>query len=213
MAETFRPGARLMDAFARKWQVLLLRGMAATLFGVFTLLQPGMSLASLAFVFGAYALADGILSAWTAFSRREDQPHWGILLIEGLFGIVIGVITLMNPSIPAVALLYYIAIRAIAAGVLEVVLALRLRREIANEWRLVLAGIVSVVLGMYLIARPGAGALAALWLIGIFSIFIGLMFMFLASRCGASRSEFRRDSCRTITSISYSRKSSGGFLR
>jgi uncharacterized membrane protein HdeD (DUF308 family) len=180
MAEISRPGDHLLAAFARKWQVLLLRGIAATLFGLFTLVQPGLSLASLAFVFGAYALADGVLSAWTAFRGRPGQPHWGVLLLEGLFGIAIGVITLMNPSVPALALLYYIAIRAIAAGVLEMFLAMQLRREIDNEWRLVLAGLVSVIFGLYLIARPGAGALAALWLIGIFSILVGLLFIFLA---------------------------------
>jgi len=185
MAESFQLGGRLKDAFARKWQMLLLRGVAATLFGIFTLAQPGISLASLAFVFGAYALADGILSAWTAIIRREEQPHWMILLLEGLFGIGIGVITLMNPAVPALALLYYIAIRAIAAGVLEVVVAMQLRREIDNEWRLVLAGLVSVIFGLWLIARPGAGALAALWLIGVFSILIGMLFIILALRLRA----------------------------
>jgi len=189
MTTNFKPGGLLADALSRSWWVLLLRGIAAALFGVMTLARPGISLASLAFVFGIYALADGVLGVWTAFSRRQEQAHWWMLLLEGLLGVVVGVIALANPAVPALALLYYIAFRAIGVGVLEIVMAIRLRREIDNEWRLVLAGLVSVIFGLWLVARPGAGALAALWVIGIFSLLFGILLIVLAFKVrGAARS-------------------------
>lgn len=172
----------LSVTLSRAWWLLLLRGIAAVAFGVIAWVEPGISLASLVLVFGAYCLADGILGVWTAASGSKDHDYWWLLLLEGLLGIAIGVLTFFAPGVTALALLFYIAIWAIATGVLEIAAAIRLRREISNEWLLLLSGFASVAFGVLLAAQPNAGALAVLWLIGSYAILFGALLLMLAFR-------------------------------
>ena len=172
----------LAAVLARNWWVLLLRGLVAILFGCSTFAWPGISLAALVLLFGGFCLADGLMAAWTAFSNRKQQENGWLLLIGGLLGIGVGLLTLFQPAVTGLALLFYIAIWAVATGVVQVLTAIRLRQEIANEWMLVLAGLASVALGALLMARPGAGALAALWLIAFYAIVFGILLVALAFR-------------------------------
>jgi uncharacterized membrane protein HdeD (DUF308 family) len=172
--------AHLSDTLSRAWWLLLLRGLVAVVFGIICFAQPGISLASLVLVFGVYCLADGILGVWTAISGGKDNEHRWLLLLWGLLGIGVGVLTFMAPGLTALALLFYIAIWAIATGVLEIVAAIRLRKEIDNEWLLLLSGIASVAFGVLLVARPGAGALTVLWLIGAYAFVFGVLLLMLA---------------------------------
>jgi uncharacterized membrane protein HdeD (DUF308 family) len=180
MAMVEKLAENLAETLSRNWWVLLLRGIVAILFGVLAFVRPGISLASLLLLFGAYALADGVLGTWTAISHRKDRENWWVLLLEGLVGIGVGVLTLIKPGLTALALLFYIAIWAIATGVLEIVAAVRLRKEIEGEWGLILAGLASGAFGVLLMARPGSGALAVLWLIASYAILFGILFVVLA---------------------------------
>jgi uncharacterized membrane protein HdeD (DUF308 family) len=170
----------LAGMLARNWWVLLLRGIVAILFGILAFALPGISLASLILLFGAFCLADGLMAAWTAFSNRRQKENSWLLLIGGLVGIGVGLLTIFQPAVTALALLFYIAIWAIATGVVQVLTAIRLRQEIHNEWMLALAGLASVALGVLLMARPGPGALAVLWLIASYAIVFGLLLVVLA---------------------------------
>jgi uncharacterized membrane protein HdeD (DUF308 family) len=170
----------LAATISRSWWLMLLRGLVAIAFGVLTWVQPAVSLAALVLLFGVYALADGILAVWMAIGGRKDLEYWWVLLLWGLVGIGAGLITFSAPGITAVALLFYIAIWAIATGVLEIVAAIRLRREIQGEWWLILAGLASVAFGVILVWQPGAGALAVLWLIAAYAIVFGVLLVLLA---------------------------------
>jgi uncharacterized membrane protein HdeD (DUF308 family) len=167
---------------SRAWWLLLLRGLIAIAFGVLTWRHPGLSLAALILLFGFYALFDGILDAGTALFGGHDQDHRWTLFLGGLVGIGIGLITLSSPGLTAFALLFYVAIWAIARGVLEIVAAIRLRQEIHGEWLLILGGLASVALGVMLIAQPAAGALTVLWLIGGYALVFGVISVMLAFR-------------------------------
>jgi uncharacterized membrane protein HdeD (DUF308 family) len=171
---------RLASILNRSWWLLLLRGLAAIAFGVLTWIQPGISLAALVLLFGAYSMADGILGSWTALAGRHEDEHWWVLLLNGLLGVGVGILTFLAPGLTALALLFYIALWAIATGVLEIVAGVRLRKEITGELWLVLAGIASVVFGVLLVARPGAGALGVLWLIAAYAILFGVLLVVLA---------------------------------
>ena len=122
--------------------------------------------------------------AFCVSGRRSPPPkgheYWWLLLLEGLVGIGIGLLTFFAPGITALALLFYIAIWAIATGILEIAAAIRLRKEIDNEWLLLLAGLASVVFGVLLAMQPAAGALALLWLIGSYAIVFGVLLLVLA---------------------------------
>jgi uncharacterized membrane protein HdeD (DUF308 family) len=183
---------QLAGILFRNWWVLLLRGLAAIAFGALVWFQPGISLAALVLLFGAYSMADGILGVWTAIAGRKEHEHWWLLLLEGLLGIGVGVLTFLVPGITALALLFYIAVWAIATGVLEIVAAIRLRKEIEGEWLLILSGLASVVFGVLLMAQPGVGALAVLWLIATYAIVFGVLLVILAFKARSFLSEAAR---------------------
>ncbi|HEV2547182.1 MAG TPA: HdeD family acid-resistance protein [Stellaceae bacterium] len=170
----------LASSLARGWWLLLLRGLVAIIFGVLAWVQPGITLAALVLLFGAYSMADGVLCLWTAITGPKGHEYWWLLLLQGLVGIGIGFLTFFAPGITALALLFYIAIWAIATGVLEIAAAIRLRKEIDNEWLLLVAGLASVAFGILLAAQPAAGALAVLWLIGSYAILFGVLLLILA---------------------------------
>src|SRR5689334_11589553 len=128
---------------SRNWWVLLIRGIVAIVFGLLTWRMPGITLSVLVLFFGAYSFIDGIFAAWMAIAGRGNNEHWWVMLLWGLVGIGIGILTFVAPQITALALLFYIAIWAIATGVLQIVAAIRLRREIKGEWALIIAGLAS----------------------------------------------------------------------
>ena len=159
-----------------------MRGVAALIFGLLTLMNPAITLAVLVLFFGAYALVDGIFAVVTAIANRRGEPHWVGLLIAGLAGIVIGVCTFLAPGITATLLLFFIAAWAIIVGVAELTAAFRLRKIVTGEWMLVLAGILAVALGLLLLTRPAVGALAVVLWIGAYALVSGLLLIGLAFR-------------------------------
>ena len=187
--ETIRgPGAVVsiavidVDTLARNWWVVLLRGVASIIFGLATLYAPGISAAALVLVFGAYAFADGILAIISAIRRRGANDRWWVLLIEGLMGVTVGVVTLLWFEMSALALLYVIAAWALVTGGLEIAAAIRLRKVMSGEWLLVLSGIASVAFGVLLMLFPGAGALAVVLWIGAYALVSGALLIVFSFR-------------------------------
>ena len=173
-------GGELAGILRRTWWLLLLRGLMAIAFGVLSWVQPGISLAALVMLFGVYALIDGVAGVWASLAGRKDDGHWWVLLLWGVVGVGVGTLTLSAPGLTALALLFYIALWAVATGVLQIVAAVRLRKEIEGEWMLGLGGLASVAFGVVLMARPMAGAVALLWIIATYAIFFGLLLVVLA---------------------------------
>lgn len=160
---------------ARNWWLFFLRGLAAIIFGVLSLIWPGISLVTLVFLFGAYALVDGTFALAAAIiGRGNAELRWWLVLV-GLLGIGIGITTFMWPGVTALTLLFFIAGWVIATGVLQIVGAIELRKTIDNEWWLILNGALSVLFGILLFVMPGAGALALIWLIALFAIAFGIL--------------------------------------
>lgn len=136
----------------------------------------------LIFLFGVYAVIDGVLAIVAAIRAAERGQRWGVLAFEGVVGILAAIAALINPGSTALALLYVIAFWAIITGVMEVVTAIRLRNFIPNEWFLIIAGVLSVLFGIVLIVNPGVGALSVLTIIGAYAIFFGVALIALALR-------------------------------
>jgi len=170
----------VVDQLARHWWVIGLRGLAAILFGVLAFVWPGMTLAVLVLLFGAYALVDGVLTLVAAF--RGGVQHRIVMLVEGVVSVLAGLAAFVWPGLTALVLLYIIAFWAIVTGVLEIVAAIRVRRAISNELGLVIGGVLSVVFGVVLLIAPGAGALAVIFLIGAYAVVFGIALLGLAWR-------------------------------
>src|SRR5438552_7852430 len=176
---------------ARNWGAIAIRGVAAILFGVLTFVVPGLTLAALVLLFGAYALVDGVFNIIAAVRRRAGDPPWWVLLLEGIVGVAAGVVTFVLPGLTAVTLVYIIAAWAIVTGVLEIVAAVRLRRQLTGEWWLLLGGVLSVVFGVVVMLAPAAGALAMVLWIGAYAIVFGALLLALAFRLRRAQAELR----------------------
>jgi uncharacterized membrane protein HdeD (DUF308 family) len=176
-----------VDSLSHNWWVVMLRGLAGIAFGLVTFFAPGISLAALVLVFGAYAFADGVLAIISAIRRERPGQRWWLLLLEGIAGIAAGVVTLLWPGITALVLLYLIAAWATVTGVLEIAVAIRLRKAIKGEWLLVLSGVLSVVLGVLLVLWPGPGALALVIWIGAYAFVFGALLLALGLRLRSLR--------------------------
>jgi uncharacterized membrane protein HdeD (DUF308 family) len=174
--------AMLADMLSRYWWMTLLRGLFWILFGVILFARPGISLYSLTLALGVILFIDGIINVTNAVSGRKENDDWWVLLLVGLAGIGVGILTFYQPVATALAVVYYVAIWAIATGLLEIVAAVRLRRQIEGEVWLGLAGILSIVFGVWVAARPGAGALTILWLIAFYALVFGIVLTLLAFR-------------------------------
>jgi uncharacterized membrane protein HdeD (DUF308 family) len=169
----------MLHLLARYWWALALRGLFAVLFGLLTFFIPGITLLALVLLFGTYALLDGIFDIVSAF--RSSSHHWA-LLVEGIVGIIVGILTLLWPGMTGMVLLYLIAFWAIFTGVLEILAGIRLRAAIANEVLLILMGVLSLLFGFLIIIFPGAGALAIAFWIGAYALIFGIMLIVLAFR-------------------------------
>jgi uncharacterized membrane protein HdeD (DUF308 family) len=182
MSETREPLALVDEILVRNWGLVALRGVAALIFGIMTLLQPGIALWTLVVLFGAYALVDGALTVVSVLANRRSQPHWGAALLGGILGVLVGVAAFLWPGITALSLLFLIAGWAIVRGVAEIVTAVRLRRVIDHEWLLALAGVVSVAFGAMLLLFPVPGALAVVLWIGAWATVSGVLLLILGFR-------------------------------
>jgi len=172
----------MLRTLAQNWWAIALRGVCAVLFGIAAFAWPGVTLTVLVLFYGAYALVDGLLAvAWAVFGRHAGPFPLGVLL-AGLAGIAVGLMTFIWPGLTALVLLYLIALWAVARGIFEIVAAVHLRRELADEWLLALSGMLSLVFGVLMLWAPGAGALALLWWIGGFSILVGVVTIGLGLR-------------------------------
>jgi len=174
----------MLHNLARNWWALALRGLVGVIFGLLTFFLPGITLITLILLFGAYALVDGIFNI-IAFLRVASH-HWAFL-IEGLIGIIAGILTFTWPTITALALLYVIAFWAIFTGIFEIIAGIRLSKVITNEWLLLLMGILSFLFGMFVLIAPGAGALAIVLWIGAYALVFGIIPLVLAFRLRGHR--------------------------
>lgn len=162
----------LLDDLARNWKLVMLRGVAAILFGILTLMWPGLTLLTLVILYGVFALFDGGFALAAAITGETTQSRWWLVVV-GLLGIVAGAVTLIWPGITGFVLLLLIAAWAITSGALQIAGAIRLRKEIDDEWLLGASGLLSVLFGVFILLFPGAGALGIAFAIGFYAVLFG----------------------------------------
>ena len=177
---------------ARNWWVLALRGVLGILFSIGAFVWPGATLAALVLVFGAYVFVDGIFAVVAGIGMRRQLDRWWLIVLEGVAGIILGVLTFRSPDTTALVLLSFIAAWSIITGVFEIATAVRLRKLIDNEWLLILSSVVSIIFGILLIALPGPGALSIVWLLGSYALIFGILTLVLSFRLHGMRDTLGR---------------------
>ncbi len=163
----------MLAALAENWWAFVLRGIFAILFGIGALTFPGLTVLVIIVLFGFYCFVDGFTSLAMAF--EADSKGWYV--IGGLVSLAAGLITFMRPGATAIALLFVIGIWALIRGVIDIVTAVQIRKVVEGEWMLALSGVVSARFGLYVIARPGQGALAIIWIIAFFALILGFLLL------------------------------------
>jgi uncharacterized membrane protein HdeD (DUF308 family) len=177
----------MIEALKRNWWVLVIRGICGIVFGVIAFAYPGLALATLVLLFGAWVLIDGVFRVVGATAGRASDPDWGFHLIVGILGIFIGFLTFRAPGITALVLIIYIAAWALMIGASEIALAIKLRKEMKGEWFLILMGLASIIFAVLLLWNPVPGALALLWLIASYAIVFGVLAIFFGFRLRSLR--------------------------
>ncbi len=172
----------LLMAWGGLWQDMLLRGLVAIAFGLLAIFMPGITVAAFILLFGAFAIADGLLLVLQSVTTRRHEAHWWVRLLQGLLSIAIGIAVFVWPGLTLLVLLYIIAFYAIAGGLLQILAAIDLRKAIKGELLLLVSGILAVAIGVLLIMRPGIGLIALVQTLGIFAIAYGIMIAVLALR-------------------------------
>src|SRR6201996_8132018 len=167
------------ELLGRAWWMLILRGTVALLFGSLALFWPALTLLLLITLFSAYAIAGGIVAIVAAIRYRATHGGWWVPLLLGICSIGAGVIAALVPGITTLVLVAVIGANAIITGVFDVMAATRLHRRLRNAWMLVLTGVLSVLFGIFVMLFPGAGALALVWLIGVYALFTGALLFVL----------------------------------
>ena len=171
----------ITTVLVRNWWALALRGVAAIVFGLAAFILPGITLAVLIALFGAYALIDGVLAIVAGVRAAEHHERYGSLLLRGACGIAAGIIAFLAPAITAVVLTLLIGAWAIITGVLEIVAAVHLHRA-QGEWLLIVNGGLSVLFGSLVFVLPLLGMLTLIWSFGFYAIFFGALMLTLAFR-------------------------------
>jgi uncharacterized membrane protein HdeD (DUF308 family) len=188
----------MLDMFLRNWWTYAVRGVVAVIFGILAFIWPGQTILALVLVFGAYALVDGIFAVFAGIASRRYFKRWWAVLLEGLVGIVIGLLTFFWSNITALVLLYLIAAWALITGIFEIVAAIQLRRVITGEWMYILGGLLSILFGILLFVFPAAGAVSIIWVIGVYAIVFGISEIIFAFRLRSLRGEIEKASASGI---------------
>jgi len=164
----------MVDQLVRNWWVPVLRGVLGILFGFLVFAYTSTAIQAFVYLFGAYALLDGVVALAMSFDVSRGR---GWLVLSGIAGIAAGILTFLYPSATAVALVYIVAAWAIITGIFEIAAAFEWRQVLSDMWMLGLAGVVSIILGVLLFSSPSAGLIAWAWLIGIYAILYGVLYI------------------------------------
>ena len=170
----------MIATLVRRWWVFLVRGLCGIVVGAVAFTRPFATLLALIVLWGAIALSDGLTALWAGWSdRRGSQGLWPLLL-SGVISLIAGVTAWLWPGLAAVVLLAIIAGSSIVRGLFEIFAAIRLRRVIKNEWFLATSGLLSLLFGLLLLARPGVGLVTVVYLIGGYAFISGILLVMVA---------------------------------
>lgn len=177
------------ELLLKSWKILALRGAVSLMFGILAAMWPGLTLMWLIGLFAAFALISGVASMAAGVQNRTSNSEWWLPLLLGLISVIAGVAAILTPSITALVLVLLMGANALVSGIIDIVMAIRLRKIIEGEGFLILNGIVSVLFGIFVFFFPGAGALALVWLISIYATVSGILLLALAWRAHSWASE------------------------
>jgi uncharacterized membrane protein HdeD (DUF308 family) len=174
----------LVDILVRNWWAFVIRGIAAVLFGLLALVVPTATMLSLVLVFAAYALVDGIFAITAAVRAARAHERWGLLVLEGVVDILVGIAAVAWPGLTVVLFVLLIAFWALLTGGLLLAAGLKVDAD-HGRWGMILGATASLLLGVLLLIAPLIGAVVLTWWIGAYALIFGIAMLVLAFRLKA----------------------------
>ena len=172
----------MIAILSQNWWTLLLRGLVAILFGIIAFAYPSAAIIAGLAVFAAFAFIEGIFAFMAAFGWGLPSRERWLMGLLGLLGIAIGVLAVVRPGITALSIVLLVAWWAIIGGIIQIVVAVEMRKQIPGEWWLVLSGLLSIAFGALLFWRPGVGLVTLVWIFASYAIAYGVIMLLLAFR-------------------------------
>jgi uncharacterized membrane protein HdeD (DUF308 family) len=177
---------RMSRHLADNWWAFALRGVAAILLGLVALWMPAAAMLTLAYVFAAYLLVDGVFALISAIRAVRHHARWGLLVAEGILNLVMGLVAAAVPAAAVVGFVLITAAWALLTGGLMLAAAFNLHVT-HGRWWLALGGLVSMVWGVMLLIAPLIGALVLTWWLGAYAIVFGVAMLMLAFQLRGQR--------------------------
>jgi uncharacterized membrane protein HdeD (DUF308 family) len=191
----------MLTSISRNWWLAVLRGLLAVIFGVAAFVWPGITFDVLVLLFGAFAFVDGILLFGFGLLAAGEHDQWWPLVLSGILGVAVGVLTFFQPAAVALGLVFVIGIWAVVTGLLEIVAAVCLRKVITTEWLMAFTGVVSIIFGVLVLAQPVSGPLALVYLFGFYAVLVGVLQISFGLRLRRFREDVK-STAQTATSTS-----------
>ena len=172
----------MLHRLTKFWWIIILRGLVSIIFAIVAFTNPRLAFEALILLLGVFLLVDGATAVYLGARMRGHDDDWWAILLEGALGVGLGWVALINPELTAAGLVLVLAIWFLVTGVFEIATAIKLRREIDNEWLLGLAGVVSIFLGALMVFNPNAGAISIMWWLGFYAAAFGVLLLGLGLR-------------------------------
>ncbi len=168
----------MLERIQKNWWLLLLRGILAVIFGFLAISSPGLVLITLLLYIGILAVLSGLFLLIEGIAIKSDDR--GMRIVEGLLSVIFGLMFILAPGFIMSFAMYFIAFWAIIGGIMQIIYAIKLRKEINNEWMAILNGVITLIFGLYVFANIAAGASAIVMVFGIFAIISGILMIVLS---------------------------------
>lgn len=172
----------MLQRLTKFWWLIILRGLVSILFAIIAFTNPKLAFEALIILLGVFLIVDGATAVYLGIRMRGHDDDWWAILFEGALGVILGLISLINPQLTAAGLLLVLAIWFLVTGVFEIATAIKLRKEINNEWLLGFAGVISIALGVLMVINPNAGAVSIMWWLGFYASAFGALLIGLGLR-------------------------------
>ena len=164
------------------WWAFTLRGLLAVFFGLLVLFWSGLTLTAFTLIFALFAVSEALLLMIAGRNPASDKREWSLLL-EGIGGATLGIcafllpafLSLIWPDVATTIMVVLMAAWALVTGILEIISAVRVRREIKKEWKFLTCGILSILLAVVLLIRFGVEAMTVRWAIGVYLVLFGVL--------------------------------------
>lgn len=159
---------------SRYWWVMLLRGILAVVFALLAFFWTGLTLEVLVLLFAIFAIGEGVFAIGASIEASKHHEKWGTFLLEGVLGIIAGVIIISWPGISVAIFVYLIALWALITGLVEILVGGTVEITPTAKSMIILVGVLSLILGVVMLAYPAATITILIWLLGVYALIAGI---------------------------------------